>query len=277
MTRITVAPGRGRSVLGLRSGALAVRVLAQDADGARVALVANGALLLAGDAVEVEVDVAAGAWLEVVETTGTVAYGGAEPSRWDVDVRLGAGATLTWGALPFVVSDGARTHRRTEVHLGEGARAVLRETLVLGRAGQVGGDLWSRLTTHDAAGPLQVEELDLSRSARGLPGVLTTGPVAAPRTVVDTVLALGWRPATPAGMPDDGATFLELDRPGAVLRWLGTALHHDTVGDRCLDAWADELAGARTMAPAPAPAPAPVPAHRTAPDPLRTTHTEEHA
>ncbi|WP_066584245.1 urease accessory protein UreD [Cellulomonas timonensis] len=270
MTRIVVAPGLGRSALELRSGALAVRVLEQDADGARVALVANGALLLAGDSVDVEVEVAEGAWLEVVETTGTVAYGGAEPSRWDVDVRLGVGARLTWGALPFVVSDGARTHRRTEARLAEGARALLRETLVLGRTGQAGGDLWSSLTAYDAVGPLQVEELDLSRPVRGLPGVLATGSGAAPRTVVDTVLALGWRPAPLPGPPGAGATLFELDRPGAVLRWLGTELHRDTVGDACLAAWSAELAAAPRTAHGGA---------TVAPmlDPLRTTHTEEYA
>ena len=266
MTRVAVAPGPGRSTLELRSGALAARVLEQDETGARVALVAHGALLLAGDVVEVEVDVADGAWLEVVETTGTVAYGGEQRSRWDVDVRVGAGATLTWGALPFVVSDGARTHRRTRAQLGEGARALLRETLVLGRAGQAGGDLWSELAAHDAAGPLQVEDLDLSRPARALPGIVSGGSGAAPLTVVDTVLALGWRPTPLAGPSDPWATYLELDRPGAMMRWLGRELHHDTVGDRCLAAWAAELAQARGDT---APPPEPVP--------LRTTHIKEFA
>lgn len=261
MTRIAVARGDGRSVLHLRSDMLAVRVLEQDADGARVALVANGALLLAGDAVEIEVEVADGAWLDIVETTGTVAYGGAERSRWDVDVRLGAGATLAWDALPFVVSDGARAHRRTDVRVGQGARAVLRETFVLGRAGQTGGDLWSLLRAQDADGPLQVEELDLSRRARGLPGVLAAGAVPV-LSVVDTVLALGWRPAEPPAAEDGGATRFELDRPGTVLRWLGTELHRDTVGDRCLALWERQLAATRTRgcaAPTPS-TPDPVPA-----------------
>lgn len=261
MTLIAVTPGTGRSVLRLRSDALAVRVLEQDATGARVALVANGALLLAGDRVAIEVDVADGAWLQIVETTGTVAYGGAEESRWDVDVRLGAGATLAWDALPFVVSDGARTHRRTDVQLGGGARALLRETFVLGRAGQTGGDLWSALHADDAEGPLQSEELDLSRQARSLPGVLATG-LGAGLSVVDTVLALGWRPEATRerGEPGDpAATLFELDRPGTVLRWLGTALHRDTVGDRCLALWERELTAART-APVPAPSPDLVPA-----------------
>ncbi|AEG44982.1 urease accessory protein UreD [Isoptericola variabilis] len=287
MTRIAVAPAPGRSVLRVRSDRLAVRVLHQDQDGARVALVANGALLLAGDAVEIEVDVAEGAWLEIVETTGTVAYGGAAASRWDVDVRLGEAATLVWDALPFVVSDGARTHRRTDVHLGESARALLRETFVLGRARQAGGDLWTHSLVQDAGGPLHVEELDLSGQVRGLPGVLAVhgspglvdgGPAAsirAPRTlsVLDTVLALGWRPAAVPGTPpapatstgqDASATCFELDRPGTVLRWLGTELHEDTIGDRYLALWERELTDERrrtgaSVGPA-SPALVPVPA-----------------
>ena len=42
--------------------------------GARVGLVATTALLLGGDHVEIDIDVGPGAWLEVVEIAGTVAY-----------------------------------------------------------------------------------------------------------------------------------------------------------------------------------------------------------
>lgn len=237
MTLVAVAPGTGRSLLRLRSDVLAVRVLEQDADGARVGLVASGALLVAGDVVRIEVEVEDGGWLEIVETAGTVAYGGAEESHWNVDVRLGAGATLIWDALPFVVSDGARVRRRSHVRLGVGARALLRETFVLGRAGQAGGDLWSSLDAVDTQGPLQHEELDLERAVRELPGVLATGARgAAVLSVVDTVLALGWRPA-----PAPSSEVFELDRPGAYLRWLGTDLHRNEAGDRCLARWREEL------------------------------------
>ncbi len=90
----------------------------QDTHGARVGLLATQALLLAGDDVRVEVDVAPGAWLDIVETTGTVAYEGEVPSSWVIEATVGDEALLTWAGKPFVVSDGIAT-----------------------RAGQTGGDL----------------------------------------------------------------------------------------------------------------------------------------
>jgi urease accessory protein len=64
---------------------------------ARVCLVPDGALLLAGDAIQLEVTLGPGVRLELVEPTGTVAYdmrGG--QAAWDVRLFLAERASLVW-------------------------------------------------------------------------------------------------------------------------------------------------------------------------------------
>ncbi|WP_285500734.1 urease accessory protein UreD [Actinokineospora sp. NBRC 105648] len=216
-----------------------MRALHRDPHGARVGLIANGALLLSGDRVHVEIDVADGAWLEVVESTGTVAYRGEQPSSWTVDATVGDGAALSWGSLPFVVSDNATTHRGTRLRLHGTGRALLQEKIVLGRAGQFGGDIAMSLDAVDDSGPLQREHLDLSQPARVLPGIL--GRLRA----LDTVTALGWTPQPPeglvAGLSGAGETWFPLDRSGSVFRWIGGGLFQDTLGDPTFTAWRAEL------------------------------------
>ncbi|WP_264031645.1 urease accessory protein UreD [Cellulosimicrobium sp. SH8] len=238
VTRVGAYREAGRVRCDLRPGALSPRVLSTGPGVARVALVATRALLLGGDRVRVEVHVGEGVELELVEVSGTVAYAGrGRSASWDVDVRVDAGGLLVWDALPFVVADGADVERTTRVSLADGGArgergvALLRETLVLGRTGEVGGRLRSRTRvdlsapgatrtpavverTGESAAPdgsfpawqgdprrprcareLFVEDLDLGDD-RALPGIL--GDVR----VVDSVLCLGTRPPTPVPVPD---------------------------------------------------------------------------
>ncbi|WP_068160400.1 urease accessory protein UreD [Rhodococcus phenolicus] len=230
-TTVAVEAARGRARCRLVPGAFGPRVQGGDARGARVALVATGALLLGGDEVVLDLEVGAGAWLEVVETAGTVAYDAAgRASSWTVRARLGAGATLVWDGLPFVVADGAEVTRRTELVLDRDARVVLRETLVLGRSGERGGAVRSRTVATCEGRPLLVEDLDLSPQVRALPGVVGS------HRVVDSVLALGWRPVSGAD-PGDGAYRFDLDGPGALVRWLGDDLHRSGAVDDSVAAW----------------------------------------
>ena len=217
MTRIEVHADGGRARCSVRTGLLSPRVLSSDATGARVALVATGALLLAGDQVRIDVHVGAGAWLEVVETSGTVAYdarGGS--ASWDVSIRIDDGGTLVWEGLPFVVAAGADVRRSTTAALARDAALLLRETLVLGRTGEVGGDLRSTTRCVLDDRPAFVEDLRLDAS-RTAPGVLGGA------RVLDSILCVGARP--PADPTSAGRVHLELDAPGAVLRSLGQDAH----------------------------------------------------
>lgn len=213
LTRIELRPGGCR----LTRGALAPRRLRSGTDGrVQVALVATEALLLAGDHVRIEVDVR-GAGLDLVEVGGTVAYDMREGSpstsaHWDVDIRLSDGAELTWHGEPFVVATGADVQRSTTVELDAGARATLRETLVLGRSGEAGGGLRVATRAARAGEPLLVEDLDLRTSVRGGPAVL------GPHRCLDSVTTLGHR------LPD-GPGVLQLAGEGSVRRWLGSQAH----------------------------------------------------
>ncbi len=193
---------------------LRAMLLDTDVESARVALVPEGALLLAGDAVEVHVEVGDGVRLELVEPSGTVAYamrGGS--ATWDVDVRLDAGSALLWHAEPFVVAAGADVRRRTRLVLPEDARLALRETLVLGRDGEVPGTIDSWLVVQRPDGtPVLVERLAL--------GPTTTGALLGGRRVVGSVLGLG----VPA--PEDSAETLLLEHGGSLTRRLATEAAH---------------------------------------------------
>lgn len=254
-TRLSVQRTGGRSRVRRTTGHLTARIMDQDADGARVGLLATQALLLSGDDVRIEVDVAPGAWLDVVETTGTVAYEGDSPSSWTIDATVGDEAVLTWAGKPFVVSDGITTHRDTRIRLHGTGRVLIQEKIVLGRAGQTGGDLTTSLNATDDTGPVQVEHLDLTRHARGMPGVLGT------LRSLDTVTALGWSPEPPIepepGTTGPGETYFRLDRAGAVLRWMGNGRFRDRLCDPAFAAWSEEAIRTHRDQAHPVPAPGP--------------------
>jgi len=214
LTRIGVHKAPGRARLNLVAGPISPRVISCTATGARVALVATTALLLGGDHVQIDIDVGPGAWLEIVEIAGTVAYDAdGLASSWTVRARVAEGGALIWAAEPFVVAGGANTLRSTVIDLGTDAVAYLRETVVLGRTGEAGAAVRSRLHVTQVALPVLVEDMDLrDGGTRSLPGILGTA------RVIDTVALFGARapadPALPAGCR------FEVDRPGTVARAL---------------------------------------------------------
>ena len=212
-TRISVRPGETRARVELVTGALAPRLVDRDATSARVALAAAQMLLLDGDRVLIEIEVGVGCTLELEDVGGTVAYPGT--SSWHVRARIGEGGRLLWNSLPFVVTSEGHARRRTDLELGAGAVVLLRETLVLGRHGEIGGSIDSALTATDDRGPVLVERLEAD-AARPGPGVLGT------HRVMDSVIAIGFRP--PAAPGD-----LVLERPGAVARFLGPNAHSSTL------------------------------------------------
>lgn len=217
MTRIAVAAAPGRARLTLTGGAISPRVLRASDDGARIGLVATTALLLGDDHIDFAIDVGPGAWLEIVETAGTVAYDATGvASSWTTRITVADGGLLTWIGEPFVVSQGANVERATSIELGSSAIACIRETLVLGRSGEVGGAIRSTLSVRQGDRPLLIEDLDLTdHSTRELPGVI--GHLR----VIDTLALLGMTaPSSPT--LSTGMRF-DLDGPGTVARCLTTS------------------------------------------------------
>ena len=233
-TRVEVSRRGGRWQTRLRSSLLRPQLLHGPADRCRVALLATTALLLGGDEVRLEIDVAAGATLELSDVAGTVAYDGRGAAAcWDVSIRVADGGRLRWSGQPFVVADGARVSRTLDLQLFGTAQALLRETLVLGRTGQAGGTVRNRTVVHRDGRPLLLEDLLLEPDGiRLLPGMLGQ------ERVLDSVLALGVPlPAGPAkqpgletfGLPEAGSTLSRrlgraLDASPLHARWAGWAL-----------------------------------------------------
>jgi urease accessory protein len=203
---VVADPVRDRCVL--TTDQISPRRLAGPAGVVRIALVAAGALLLAGDQVRIEIVVSGPVRVEIVETAGTVAYGmrGAS-ARWDVDIRLTGGASLRWYGEPFVVSADADVTRSTVVRMETGCTAELRESLVLGRHGEIGGALQTMMRAWIGDELVLAEDLDLSPESR-------SGWAILGRTrCLDTVTALGLR------LPEDAHT-LQLEGPGSIARRL---------------------------------------------------------
>jgi urease accessory protein len=69
-------------------------------------------------------------------------------------VVVGSGASLDWAPEPTVVIDRADYQTSLRVELAAGARAVLREVVVLGRHGGVGGRYRGRLDVTVDGNPL---------------------------------------------------------------------------------------------------------------------------
>ncbi|MCR1780910.1 urease accessory protein UreD [Nocardioides carbamazepini] len=223
--RVCAGPPGGRCQVrtavtrsGATSSALRAVVVDHGPTRARIALVPEGALLLAGDAVEIDVTVGDGIDVDLIEPGGTVAYdmrGGR--ARWDVRVDLGQDAALRWAGQPFVVAGGADVTRAVRVRCGAGSRLALRETLVLGRYGEQPGTIHQTSTVLGATGrPVLVEDLPLAAD--------TTALLLGGHRVLTTVLSLG---LDVAGTTDDLDRY-DLDTPGAVL-WRRLGHHvHDT-------------------------------------------------
>lgn len=220
-TTVTVerAPGAARVRMRVDSDVLrpAVRPMLLDRSeaGARVSLVPDGALLLAGDHVALEITVGAGARLELMEPTGTVAYamsGGS--ASWDVAITLAEDAALVWAGEPFVVAAGARVRRRTVVSAAEGARLALRETTVLGRYGEGPGVVDQTWQADAPAGTVLAEDLHLG-AASSLPGLL------GPHRVLTGVVLLG----CDAPVEEASADRYDLDGGGVLWRRLAGDAH----------------------------------------------------
>ncbi len=222
-TRIRVSRGEGLARCRVRSAvtlsdptAASIRPMLVDHDrsGARVSLVPEGALLLAGDAIEIDVTVDAGARLDLIEPGGTVAFdmrGGA--ASWSVLITLGPGATLTWAGEPLVVSAGAEVQRRTVARLAPGATMLMRESLVLGRYGEAPGTIRQRTDVTLDRIPLLVEDLPLDAT--------TTPALLGGHRVISSVLAVGG----PGPADGPAADRFDLDQGGTLWRRLGVHAH----------------------------------------------------
>jgi urease accessory protein len=200
----------------LSGGLLRPQRVADGPRGPRIGLVATTALLLGGDEVDLTVEVGPGVALEMFDVAGTVAYHGrGRPASWRTTIALADDACLGYAGQPFVVSDGADVTRTMDLDLAGSARLRLRDTLVLGRNGQIGGRVQSRTNLRAGGVTVWREDTDLDPAGiRDLPGML------AGRRVIDTLVIIG-QPASPA---PSAVAYGLVGGVGTVIRYLGTDL-----------------------------------------------------
>ncbi|MFN2479746.1 MAG: urease accessory protein UreD [Pseudonocardiaceae bacterium] len=171
---LTVEPGPEAPRLRWRSAA---PVVLRPTGPHRVHLVQAAGGPLGGDDLALDVHLGAGSSLQLRSTAAMVVQAGrpAAAARWTVAAALARGAVLDWQPEPTVVCDGAELHSRITVALQRGACAVLREEVVLGRAGQRGGRFVGELAIELEGAPLLVHTLLLDGADPALAGPAGTG------------------------------------------------------------------------------------------------------
>lgn len=192
---------------------------------ARVHLVHGAGGPLGGDALRLDVRVGAVATLAVRSAGATLVQPGrsGEPARWDNGVVVGADGMLDWGPEPTIVTDGATLRTSLRVDLGTGARARVREVVVLGRHGSVGGRYEGRLDVTVDGVPLLAHTTLLDGADPALAG---PGGIAGAGAVGTLLLAgHGCSDGPPAGgageSPRARWAWTELDGPGRMLLVVG--------------------------------------------------------
>jgi urease accessory protein len=170
------------------------RILRGAAHAARVALVQSRASILRGDDVELSISVGEGAALELVEIGATLTHDarGGDPARILVDIAVGDGGRLTWLGAPVIVARGAEVRRTTHIELAGSGRALLGETIVLGRAREPCGALRTRTRIVGDGRPTVDETLDT-----GDPVTLRSPVVAAQAGVIAALTLAGLRDDDP--------------------------------------------------------------------------------
>lgn len=142
---------------------LALRPLRDEGDGVvRIGLLQSGAMLIDGDDIRLDVSVAPGAALELRDISATLAYPMRAGAAWRLAVDAGEEARVVISEAPLVIATGARVTREVAIALAPGARALHRDTLVLGRHGEAGGAVRARTRITRAAGPVLDDTLDTS-------------------------------------------------------------------------------------------------------------------
>ncbi|MCT7351988.1 urease accessory protein UreD [Streptomyces sp. 15-116A] len=163
--------GRGGTSLPVleSDGPLAVRRTRGSGAEARVMLVGAMSGPLGGDHFTVRADVEQGARLRVGSAAATLALPGQSKgeARYDVRLTVADGAELHWLPEQLISVRDSELRVSTQVDLAAGARLVLREEQVLGRAGEEPGGLASRLTLRIAGRTVLDQELVCGAGAPG--------------------------------------------------------------------------------------------------------------
>lgn len=165
------ADGRGGTSLPVldSDGPLALRRTRSAGCAARVMVVGAMSGPLGGDRFSLTASVAEGARLHVGSAAATLALPGQAKveARYDVRLDVADEAELRWLPEQLISARGSDLRVTTRAELAAGARLVLREEQVLGRAGEEPGRLSSRLTVRIAGRVVLDQELSYGPGAPG--------------------------------------------------------------------------------------------------------------
>ncbi|WDO09662.1 urease accessory protein UreD [Streptomyces murinus] len=165
------ADGRGGTALPVLdgSGPLAVRRVRGSGAEARVMVVGAMSGPLGGDRFTLDARVEEGARLWLGSAAATLALPGQAPgeARYDVRLAVADGAELHWLPEQLISATGSDLRVTTLAELAAGARLVLREEQVLGRAGERPGLLTTRLTLRVAGRTVLDQQLSCGPGAPG--------------------------------------------------------------------------------------------------------------
>lgn len=213
--------GRGGTALPVLAGEgpLALRRTRGSGTEARVVLVGAMSGPLGGDRFEVRAAVEPGARLRVGSAAATIALPGQTKgeARYDVRLDVADGGELVWLPEQLISARGSDLTVTTRVEAGAGARVVLREEQVLGRAGEEPGRLTSRLVLRIGGRTVLDQQLACGPGAPG--GWDGPAVLGGHRAVGQLVVA---RPEFAAGRPEarllgDGVALVPLAGPAVLV------------------------------------------------------------
>lgn len=206
----------------------------RDATPAVVHVAAGAAGPLGGDLLRLDVHVGAGSALVLGEISPTLLLPGprGERSRIEIDISVGAGATLAW--FPELVIAAHRCDHRTDVRIAlePDARLAVREEILFGRHGEQPGTLRQRLRIVRAGHPVYDQELTAGPEDTGWDGPAVTG---GHRSVGTLVVVPGDHPE--CGAAEVGPDVASMELPGGGVAVSTVAADTTTVHRRLGTAW----------------------------------------
>ncbi|WP_328460089.1 urease accessory protein UreD [Actinoplanes sp. NBC_00393] len=220
---VAEADGRGGTRLAVLKGEsplLLRRTGPRDAGRMTVHLVSGGAGPLRGDELDLDIEVAAGAWLEIRSVAASLALpgrAGLPASRLTVTARVAAGATLRYQPEPLIAAAGCDHVAVTRVDVDEGGILLWRDDLVCGRHAEPSGDVVADTTIRYAGSTLYRHELAVGPRAPGWSGAAVLGGGRA----VGTVVAAGPGVSASASVPAPDAAVMPLAGPGVLVTVVG--------------------------------------------------------
>jgi len=194
-TEVVVGAGGRLERLDCRPPLTIRQVHSDEPDVCALCLVGTAAGPLAGDVLELDLELHEGARATLTATGASLAQGGGGTRTVHTTVRLGAGAQLHAQPQPLIAAAGSHVNVAVGVELADDAAVDWQELLVLGRSGEAPGAATLRWDVTRAGRPVLRQFVDLADPAlvawSGMTDgarVIATAFVSDPRSAVTTVV-----------------------------------------------------------------------------------------